>query len=491
MSARTFWNSAVDNFERLLQKRVKAPDGSPFKEFSVSQREYIRDLGKNQEPIGFIGSYGGGKSFSLCCKALVSVAIPGNHIVIYRKYQKDLLSTTFENTFKPLVEAIGWTKGKKTLLDRRGDARTLLNNGSIVYWRGLFSTQTKSLEPSRLGSTEFGAILIDEAQEMEDHNPFLALMGRLRWPAGRGFYHLSVSMNPPEGIAWINEWIQTKKMTIYQAPIEENKRNLPPGYIERMEKNYPESWKKKFLKGEIGSIPKGKSAYKFNKEHFRKFEYCPDLSLIRGWDFGTNYGVCVIGQFDSSPRVCVLDMIIVRDSWTRPLAQIVNQHCITKYPWSITKPNLDFTDGNDSGKTSRSDLSNEDILIEEGFNPIKITIRHSTRMKRINDAIERYVDGIPFIVLNEEVPELCLALSEGYCVDARGKIVKDMYYEHIGDAFTFMCMGLLGTLTTPDVLKVNYKNFQEDLDYFTTRSAIKDVWERDEGRQLSTGVTNA
>ncbi|MEE9568024.1 MAG: hypothetical protein V3W37_01450, partial [Candidatus Binatia bacterium] len=136
--------------------------------------------------------------------------------------------------------------------------------------------------------------------------------------------------------------------------------------------------------------------------------------------------------------------------------------------------------------TPVSELTNADILLEEGFTPIPVIVQHKVRIKRINEAAGRYVNDIPFLVLNEEIVELCMALSEGYCVDREGKIVKDKYWEHIGDAFTYLVMGLFGTISGPEVLKINYKNFAQDMDYFENRpkTEIRRVWDEDEGRVM-------
>lgn len=479
------WNKAVSKMEEKFRKIQPIP-GIKFIELNPSQKKFVCDLSNETlQPVGFNGSYGGGKSLALVFKLLVSASIPNNNVIVFRKFQKDLIDTTYSLTFKPIMESMGGYR--KLLLDPRNNARTILSNGTTIFWRGLFSSKTgASGEPTRLGSTEYGAVFVDEAQEIDDEKPILALMGRLRWPPGRGFYHISMSFNPPEGNAWLSTWQRDSKITTYEAPIYENKKNLPPEYIDRMIKNYPKSWQKKFLEGKIGTIPKGIPAYKFNSNHFKKFKYNPDLPLVRGWDFGSGQAVCVIGQFDNSPRLCILDLIILQDSWTRPLCQAVKQLCVSKYAGSFSKINLDFVDGHDDGKTSRSALKNSDILIQEGFTPIPIIVRHDVRIQRINDALERYVDNAPFIVLNEDVPELCMALSEGYCVDGKGKISKDKYYEHIGDAFTFLFMGLMSTVSGPDVMKIAYRNFEDDLDYLTTRdnNKIKEAWAEDENLQL-------
>jgi len=473
MKPSEYWLRAVnivdERLKALPKERIQEVLGiKEYKGLNEAQYKFVIDIGEDLLPIGFQGSVGGGKSFSLVFKLYISAMIPNNKLIVFRKYQLDLIDTTFYDTFIPFVTLLGGMT-KDLVGDKRANPYTLMDNGTKIFWKGLFGKTGTKVEKSRLGSTAYGAVFVDEAQELLDPQPIMTLISRLRWPAGKGFFHLSMVYNPPREAAWLGKHRQKGILRVYECPVSLNLANLPPDYIDRMKKLYPETWKKKFLEGKTGTLPQGVPAYDFSSIHLKKFEYNPHLPLIRGWDLGSNVGVCLISQYDNSPRLCLLDMILVEDSWTRPLAKLVKQVSTQKYPHSVNMINLDFVDGVSlPQRHASSEYTNQDILIQEGYNPVGVYVTHDVRQERINDAICRLVKGSPFVVIEEEQHDLYSALSEGYCVDEKGKIIKDSYFEHIGDAFTFLAMGLFADLFNPGVTKINYKRFKEDLDMYVS-----------------------
>lgn len=463
------WIQAVVNLEKKFKHLSEMGQwpwpGMPFKEFTDPQYKFLRTLGMEGNvlyPVGFQGAVGGGKTFSLVSKILVAASIPKNRVVVYRKYQKDLMDTTFGDTFKQLVEALGICRA--LLVDKRDNPRTILTNGSEVYWRGLFTASSKR-EAARLGSTQFGAIFIEEATEIEDEKVVKTLLARPRWPHARGFYTIGLCYNPPPPAHWLERWRKEKKIKVIECPLEANLENLPEHYYATLNEHYDATWRAKYIEGQTSLLPQGSPAYEISDFHFRQVSYNPNLPLVRGWDLGSNVGACIIGQYDGQ-RLALLKLIILADSWTRPLVQEVTKWCLLNCPGYQERPVTDFVDGVSlKQRHSSSEWTNEDIMLAEGITPIGVTVRHAVRQERINDFVQRVSsDGYPLLIISDTESLLFTALSTGYCIDHKGNIVKDGYYEHIGDAFTFLFFGLMSHSLMIEPLQIRLSLYSEDTD---------------------------
>ena len=157
---------------------------------------------------------------------------------------------------------------------------------SKIFWNGL-----KDL--GGLGSQEFGIIVVTEAHEISE----LAYRTLKRRCRQKGVPNMILlEGEPPNEGHWLTR-LTDKNSPDYDKDIEkwelstyENWENLPVAYRGSLE-SMPEAWKRKYLMGKPGFIPKGKPFYQGFKESFHTgwFDWNPELPLIISWDFGFHH----------------------------------------------------------------------------------------------------------------------------------------------------------------------------------------------------------
>jgi len=121
----------------------------------------------------------------------------------------------------------------------------IFDTGSVINFRA-FDKDTKIL------STEFDAAFFCQSEEIP-HRLFLQLMGRL---SGRKLpkNFLFVEGNP-EDDCWPKERYKNDDNVLpndclyVEGEMRENKENLPPDYIETLEREYPQDWINKYIYG--------------------------------------------------------------------------------------------------------------------------------------------------------------------------------------------------------------------------------------------------
>ena len=127
----------------------------------------------------------------------------------------------------------------------KAEMKIKMINGSEIIFRHL-----DKMAEQELRSMNLGAAFIDQAEDVEK-NVFLALLGRLRREGiAEQDRKLIMSMNPE--LTWhFAEFKQNPKeyYELIEASTYENRKNLPDGYIENMEQNYPENYRKQYMEG--------------------------------------------------------------------------------------------------------------------------------------------------------------------------------------------------------------------------------------------------
>lgn len=141
-----------------------------FDASSDPQADYIASLAHE---LLFSGHWGNGKTIAICVKVvLLGLKYPGIQIVLLRRRYFDLRTSTlvhFRTVVGESIYAAGTVGGEKPV-------RFDFGNGSAVHFIGISGDNAQT---DRLLSTEWGAIAIDECNELTESEWEMA-MGRLR-----------------------------------------------------------------------------------------------------------------------------------------------------------------------------------------------------------------------------------------------------------------------------------------------------------------------
>lgn len=174
-------------------------------------------------------------------------------------------------------------------------------------------------DPGPLGSLDISWFWIDEAHEPDGGEvpepTFQMLTARLRHPVGphRGF----VTSNSG-GKDWVwNRFFNPKNKSIYTeyagwtVSTEANAKYLPPGYVEELRKNNPETWVARFLDASFDAF-EGQIFVDFDeKVHCYKpgeVEISPYWEHGAGFDFGVGAPTaCEYGSVDRDGHVWIYD----------------------------------------------------------------------------------------------------------------------------------------------------------------------------------------
>lgn len=144
-----------------------------------------------------------------------------------------------------------------------------------------------------LGSQEFGIIVVTEAHEISEQ-AYRTLKRRCRQKGVPNI--ILLEGEPPNEGHWLTRLTDPanedydKDIEKWELSTYENWDNLPLAYRGSLE-GMPDAWKRKYLMGKPGFIPKGKPFYQGFKEpiHTGWFDYNPELPMLVGWDFGFHH----------------------------------------------------------------------------------------------------------------------------------------------------------------------------------------------------------
>ncbi len=206
--------------------------------------------------LGYGGAMGGGKTRAIAELAIdAALAHPGNNILVARHHLSDLSSTTMKEFFQVCPPH---------LIRRRQQAPTQLVELALEDWP---AAQTSTInfrhlsDWQGLGSQQYGAVLIDEAGQV-DEDAALMLLTRLRHPAQRQRWFVAAS-NPWPG--WFQRWFVRRdlpedalreaqgQVTFIPAKIEDNP-HLPDNYAPLNQALLPQPWRERFIDGRFDAL---------------------------------------------------------------------------------------------------------------------------------------------------------------------------------------------------------------------------------------------
>ena len=242
--------------------------------------------------LGYGGAMGGGKTRTIAELAIDAALMnPGNNILVARHHLSDLSSTTMKEFFAHCPPG---------LIARRQQSPTTLVELRLKHWS---SEQTSTVNFRHLsdwrglGSQQYGAVLIDEAGQV-DEDAALMLLTRLRHPAQTQRWFVAAA-NPWPG--WFQRWFVRRdlpeqalqeargQVRFIPARIEDNP-HLPDNYAELNQALLPTHWRARFIEGSFDSLM-GRVYPDFDPQvHLWKGRLPKFAARLGGLDFGGQTG---------------------------------------------------------------------------------------------------------------------------------------------------------------------------------------------------------
>jgi len=328
-------------------------------------------------------------------------------------------------------------------------------------------------EESKLGSTEFNFIGVDEANEITKEMVNM-LNDRLRHKLPNqqrpeGPFFLNLVSNPVTHSHFLHNQFCTSATcggqverdgqpmgTVFKPRAKENEDNLPPGYYEDIAVGKSAQEIARFIHGECGPDPSGKPVYsQFNMSlHVGKLHYLPYGRMCRFWDFGYRRPACVFMQPTKEGWHNYLHAVIGENETTEAFVERMKLQSSLLYP--STDSWIDICDPAGAQKKSNSEESDIDIMRRLGINPFSRETLIKSGMEAVGRSLSTIVKGRPRLMVDSSCRLLIDAFSSGYKFpEARpdkpisDKPRKDGYYEHVMDALRYgeINLGMVGNST--------------------------------------------
>lgn len=219
----------------------------------------------------FGGAIGGGKTAAVINEGIqLSLDYPGNFGLLLRKTWPSFRDTVLPQLEKFLPRSLvaSWNQTDKLII---------LRNASKIRYGGLGDDPE---DWRKLMSGEYGWIALDQAEEFTE-NEFLMLATRLRLKVPRRFFLLTC--NPTQG--WLKKRFIEQSLpdhVFIQALPQDNIKNLPPDYIEKMRQILPPSLQKAYLEGDWAAIQEPDEVFPYLKVYeafHRHLEPTPPVEL--------------------------------------------------------------------------------------------------------------------------------------------------------------------------------------------------------------------
>lgn len=411
--------------------------------------------------IAYMGHAGAAKTATGVCKVLMRALLePGSVFLITRKDGNDLKNTTMREAERQLANLPVGTRIHR--VKDEPETWTL----QPVNWLGLSDISDEpsqiifaGLETLDTGSLNINGFMLDEADEIDDEEKVLTLMGRARNKDGSPDMVI-LAFNGPSEEHWLYAACLGKDakgskipgkpyFKLYSPKARENEPNVKAGYYDKLEKLYAANpgLLARLVKGDWVGTFKGTPVYSNFREHIHTAvglaqDWNPNSPIVVGLDFGFNQPRAIYGQVDAEGRLVVLAELVKHQLEVRPFIQLVKSDINLRFPNNIGV--IWYGDAaarqkKDTGSTLAV-LSQEDVHLQYQLMDIDTTVR------TVRGALDQMIRGIPSILIDrKEAPVLANAMKGGYRMDDRGvKPFKDGYYDNSADAFRYLYVNLFG-----------------------------------------------
>lgn len=323
-------------------------------------------------------------------------------------------------------------------------------------------------EITKLGSTQFNGVLVDEVNEIDDvmagtlDERLRAKLPSQEIPEGPFF--LRMSSNPVTRSHWLHKKFCAEEDSDpvpwgkkYNPHPKENAHNLPPGYYETIAQGKSPEMKLRMIEGQCGPDPMGKAVFsgEFHTNlHVANLRYNPNMPMGRSWDFGRR-------------RPCVV--------WFQRVGNLVNRYLVelgdneslekfadrvlmrSRYEFPAAQKWFDVCDPHGERKVDVSDLSSCDVLRKKGIRPMHRYVDVKPGLELMSKGLNTMVQGRP---MSQYDKKGCQILIDGYLSGyvwpmnrpghaPKEKPLADGYYEHPMDCDRYiMVNALMGATNT-------------------------------------------
>lgn len=468
--------------------------------FPICQDEDCPDYGKGRHPNelqqAILGSkakvsydqggVGSGKTLGAVIKhLLLMVTVPGNLGLVVRESLPKLHDTT-QRIYQEVLQRYEEVSGAEVRrLDNRNDFSHHLKfpNGSEVFFR---PSDKVALGP------EYGAILIDEAQE-EPRRTFERLLERLRRPAAGRYLWLGLLSNPPKKGTWLHEIFgeeprqfyvgEGKKSSLYEMRRSSSRhnRNLPPGYVDDLIALHGEAKALQILDGYYGFTADGKAVYAppfLHERHVGQASLITEQPLVRSWDFGFRHPACTWHQMYKCRHKTVHWQILAEvvdkmELEAEEFAKHVTEHHTRQFPsWHRSL----VADCGDRAGDKRSDTG-PGAITRLGRSPfyLRFTYRHDLKIDRGIELIVRRLRStcpcnVPVVLVDRRCTGVIETLAGGYHFPKDGPSQtpkqlprKDGYYDDIADSVRYAAENFLRPMLSDGGYLTDYVGRQASL----------------------------
>lgn len=385
--------------------------------------------GSDARVIVLVGGVGSGKSRSVIEEVVQSgLQWPGMPMAVYRKTMPALRDSTLHEYKSHVPSEVGHYREKAE--------QYLFANKSFCNFRGLD-------DPAKAKSTEYGLIVMEEADEFE-YEDFMFLNQRVRkkgdWPL-----RIVLVLNPCDENHWIYKqfvenkdvWEKSGGLLVLHFTTYDNIENLPPGYIEQVCAGLSADEIERYINGQWGTIVKGSPVYAdcINPAvHLQKFKGEPTI-LLRGWDFGFNHPACSFRLKDEFGRMNIAHEMLGEKEYLGDFAKRVLVQTEKRFGTAISIQDYGDPRGHDMGQAAKDNAF--DVLRDHGIYAIGERGCRSYMepgVKQVRTELSTLVTGVPMLTLDPDLRLLKAAYLGKYVRGDDGRPRKDGFYEHICDA---------------------------------------------------------
>lgn len=343
-------------------------------------------------------------------------------------------------------------------------------------WIQFAGVPTKNVRGSRFRGYECSMLVFVEADQLEEEDLELGV-ACLRWKGSdpaictpKGFIRdtgVILDTNPPGEQHWIAKMEADRKddptIRFWHIPTEENRHNLPDGYIEDLKRAYARkpAMYDRMLLGLYRDAFDGEPVFHaFSQEHAREhLDFPRGAYLVRGWDFGTKHAVVWSAYWAEEETEYWWDLLeyYAEQSDTERQCQSVLSMTGEVFPFwndrSICSGVRDYCDvaGRQQTATGSSLRVLHSYKIHPGYRVMglqeSITIYNRLLQKKDKTGHSIYM------IDKTACPRLYRASAGGYRYPMVGEPgygsdepLKDGYFDHIADAARYAkinCMRLL------------------------------------------------
>lgn len=357
---------------------------------SAPQHIYLKQLTTKFK--AYVGGYGSGKTF-IACIGLIYFAMN------YRGHRQAYFGPSYpaiRDIFYPTMEEAAALFGLTTKVHYANKEVDLFHAGN---WIGTIICRSMDHPETIVGFKVVHGVA-DELDVLKADKAAIAwknMVSRIRYTVDGVLNTLGVTTTP-EGFNFVYEKFAKKpkaKYSMVQASSYENKKYLPPDYIESMLEDYPEHLARAYINGEFVNLKSGSvySNFDRNKNQTTRVHDGKEPIYV-GMDFNVGKMAAIVHVIDDDGPRAVDEIINAYD--TPDMINIIKN----RYPNITTRIYPDASGG--SRKSVNASVTDLALLQNAGFTvvadksnpPVKDRINAMQKMLCDNEGKRRYLVNI-------------------------------------------------------------------------------------------------